>query len=486
MRRKWRRKWVGRRRKWVVEAQVSRRYKWENFEVQVSNIPLFLADRPGNASPCFARSCNTPGAKPKPIRACRCSWRRRGLCLCHQRHFLLHGNLQIAFNRIYFPPVRQRGKDVLQPIFPCRHQHCEFWDRHWSVWCTMTSLHRGQRRWRRSQHHRLHVRHRPGCSWRGSPYLGLHVASCIGVVTRSASSSISCILLQCGGTWHARAHHVQRWDRAHPLPCLAISLCAPGPSARPRICRPGNAVDAFPKIVVCLLGCSFTRVCKERTWCKSASRRNMTPGSSACGSPMSRWHGRPLQAPFAWRLPSTWSRSDQWAGLTGVAFSIFLWEKHGALLTGHPQGNQGAWHLAADDPGHHASHSAVRLGWGAQKHELPTGQTQDDWLYYIGICLSIYLSTYLSIYLYACMYVCMYVYIYIYTPFLHTRMLPPHITWNAGCCIGPLRGATGYYTVFFNQNNFKTLPTNTLQQTQETTYQQKLPHNTLQNKTYKR
>lgn len=35
-------------------------------------------------------------------------------------------------------------------------------------------------------------------------------------------------------------------------------------------------------------------------------------------SPMSRW---PLQAPFARRLLSTWSRSDQWAGLTGAAFS---------------------------------------------------------------------------------------------------------------------------------------------------------------------
>ena len=28
--------------------------------------------------------------------------------------------------------------------------------------------------------------------------------------------------------------------------------------------RPGNTVDAFSKIVVCLLRCSFTRLCKER------------------------------------------------------------------------------------------------------------------------------------------------------------------------------------------------------------------------------
>ena len=139
-----------------------------------------------------------------------------------------------SFSTEYISHLYANGaaKMFSSQFFPCRHQHCEFWDRHWSVWCTMTSLHCGQRRWRRSQHHRRHVRHRPGCSWGGSPYLGLHVASCIGVVTRSASSSISCILLQCGGTWRARAHHVQRWDRAHPLPCLAISLCAPGPSAR--------------------------------------------------------------------------------------------------------------------------------------------------------------------------------------------------------------------------------------------------------------
>ena len=50
-----------------------------------------------------------------------------------------------------------------------------------------------------------------------------------------------------------------------------------------------------------------------------------------------------LQAPFARHLLSTWSRSDQWAGLTGVAFSMLLWEKYCALLTGHPQGDQGAW-----------------------------------------------------------------------------------------------------------------------------------------------